>query len=118
MKMNEIIEKLGLKNLAPEGQSVNSLDILAGYSSDLLSDVLANAPTGGVLVTIQVHMNVIAVALHAGVAAIIFASNMSPNEAVISKAITEGLLLYSSEESTFDIVGKLYILGLRGGGQR
>ena len=44
--------------------------VSGGYASDMLSDVLANAPWGGVLVTIQVHMNVIAVSVNAGLAAV------------------------------------------------
>jgi predicted transcriptional regulator len=114
MKLGEIAGYLGLENLTPEVKSIDSLDISAGHSSDLLSDVLANAPGGSVLVTIQVNMSVIAVALHATVTAVIFASGMVPKEEIIERAATEKLPLYSSKESTFDIVGRLYLLGLRG----
>ncbi len=114
MKVNDIAEKLGLESLTPEIKTEESIDVLKGHASDLLSDVLANAPSGSVLVTIQVHMNVIAVALHAGVASVIFSSSMVPDEAVREKATLEGLPLYTSKESTFDIAGQLYCLGLRG----
>jgi hypothetical protein len=114
MKLNDITLKLGLTNLTPEIQLDESLDVSAGHASDLLSDVLANAPTDSVLITIQVHMNVIAVALHAGVAAVIFAAGLEPDEAVKERAALEKLPLFSSDESTFDIAGKLYALGLRG----
>ena len=114
MKLNDIALKLGLTNLTPEIQTDDSINVSAGHASDLLSDVLANAPSGSILVTIQVHMNVIAVALHAGVVAVIFASGMTPDEAVRKKATEERLSLFSSTESTFDIVGQLYALGLRG----
>ena len=115
MKLSDIVEKLDLKSLTPGIDLKDSTDLSKGHASDLLSDVLANAPSGSVLVTIQVHMNVIAVALHANVAAVIFASGLTPDEAVREKATAEGLPLYSSKESTFDIVGRLYALGLRGG---
>lgn len=85
-----------------------------GHSSDLMSDVLANAPAGGVLVTIQTHINVIAVSVHAGLTAVIFSSGMMPEERVIKRAVEEGLLLFVSDDSTFNIVGKLYALGIRG----
>lgn len=114
MKLSEIAERFELESLTPDIKSTGSLEISTGYASDLLSDVLANAPSGSVLVTIQVHMNVVTVALHAGVAAVVFSSGMTPKEEVIGKAIAEGLPLYTSKESTFDIVGKLYGLGLRG----
>ena len=74
MNLSQMAEKLGLQSLTPEVEAGNPADITGGYVSDLLSDVLAHAPNGGVLVTIQVHMNVIAVSVHAGLAAVIFAS--------------------------------------------
>ena len=114
MKLDEIERKLGLRNLTPEVRPEPSEDVTRGHASDLLSDVLANAPSGGVLVTIQVHMNVIAVALHAGIAAVIFAGGRAPDEPVRARAVEQGIALYTSEDSTFDIVGRLYALGLRG----
>ncbi len=116
MLMGEIATKLGLRNLTPEITAASVAEVKAGHSSDLLSDVLANAPGGSVLVTIQVHVNVIAVAVHAGLAAVVFASGMAPEEKVRQKALEEGLPLYSTGEPTFDVAGKLYALGLRGQG--
>jgi hypothetical protein len=87
------------------------------YASDLLSDVLANAPSGGVLLTIQVHMNVIAVAVHAGLAGVVFTGGMRPDAAVTAKAGEEGLALFATTACTFDAAGGLYALGLRGGGR-
>ena len=114
MKLNEIVEPLDLEHLTPELEGKNDLDVQGGHASDLLSDVLANAPAGGVLVTIQVHMNVIAVAVHAELAVVIFASSRGPDETVREKAIEEGIHLYVSKETTFDVVGQLYSMGLRG----
>jgi hypothetical protein len=116
MTLGEIAGRLGIKNLTPELASADKIEIKSGHSSDLLSDVLANAPGGSVLVTIQVHVNVIAVSLHAGLSGVIFASGMVPEERVRQKAVEEGLPLFASPEPTFDIVGKLYGLGLRGQG--
>ena len=114
MKLNEIAEKLELENMTPELQSCGSTDVSRGHASDLLSDVLSNAPRGSVLVTIQVHINVIAVSINAGLAAVIFSSGRVPGEAVRQKALEERIQLYSSKEPTFDVVGRLYALGLRG----
>jgi hypothetical protein len=114
VKLTEIAERLNLVNLTPETDPWRFTDMKAGHACDLLSDVLANAPAGGILVTIQVHLNVIAVCVHAGVSAVIFAAGMVPDDAVRQKAVEEGLVLYSTREPTFDIVGKLYFLGLRG----
>jgi hypothetical protein len=115
MKLSEITRSLGLADLTPALGSGSDMDVTGAHASDLLSDVLANAPAGGLLLTLQVHMNVVAVALHAGLHGVIFTSGMRPDEAVIAKAVEEKLRLYSTAEQTFDAAGKLYALGLRGG---
>ncbi len=113
MKLSEIVERLHLENLTPE-VPLEGREVAGGYVSDLLSDVLANAPRQGVLVTIQVHMNVLAVALHAGLAAVVFAAGRQPEPPVLAKAAKEQVPLLASKESAFDLVGQLYALGLRG----
>jgi hypothetical protein len=114
MKMEDIVRELGLTELTPPVGADEVVEITTGYASDLLSDVLAHAPTGGVLVTLQVHLNVIAVASHAELAAVIFAGGRRPEDDVIAKAAGEGLRLYVSPSGTFDIVGRLYGLGVKG----
>jgi hypothetical protein len=42
---------------------------------------------------------------------------MRPEELVRLKAIQEGLPLLATKESTFELAGRLYALGLRGRGQ-
>ena len=118
MTLGDITARLGLETLTPELSLNDSVEVTRGHASDLLSDVLANAPSGGVLVTIQAHMNVIAVALHADQAAVIFTQGMRPEENVRQKAVQEGLALLASADTTFEIAGKLYALGLRGEGRR
>jgi predicted transcriptional regulator len=114
MNLNQIAAALGLQSLAPASEESLQVEISRAHASDLLSDVLANAPSGGVLLTIQVHLNVIAVALHAAQAAVIFTSGMVPEEAVRNKATEEGIPLFSTDESTFDTAGRLYAMGIRG----
>lgn len=113
MTLHQMASELGLENLTPE-LTLPVGAITGGYVSDLLSDVLANAPHGGVLVTVQVHMNVIAVALHAGLAAVVLAGGRRPEEAVRAKASEEGIFLFTGTDSSFDLVGKLYARGVRG----
>jgi len=114
VNLSQIADQLGLKSLTPQLSPDNSADVSGGHVSDLLSDVLANAPAKGVLVTIQVHMNVIAIAVHADLAAVIFASGKTPEAAVVKKAVEEKIPLYVAKEPAFDVVGRLYSMGLRG----
>lgn len=113
MIVTELAAKLALRPLTPE-VTPSTEQVTGGYVSDLLSDVLANAPRGGVLVTVQVHLNVIAVAVHAELAGVIFALDRVPDESVRAKAVAEGIPLYTTEESAFDVAGRLYEFGLRG----
>jgi len=115
MTIGELSRKLNLEELATIPAGRDSQRVTGGFVSDLLSDVLACAPQGGLLVTAQVHMNVVAVSVHAGLAGVIFVSGRRPCEEVIAKAVEQDLLLYSSQSTSFDLVGEMYALGLRGG---
>jgi hypothetical protein len=114
VNLGKIAQTLGLKDLTPELRVDETRNVAGAYASDLLSDVLAHAPRGGVLVTIQVHLNVIAVAVHAELTGVVFASDRVPEEDVRRKAVEEGIALYASSEPAFDVCGRLYALGLRG----
>jgi hypothetical protein len=117
MRLEELARSLDLKELTPSNNGsgdTDAVDITQGYASDLLSDVLANAPVGGVLVTLQVHLNVIAVVSHAGLSAVIFSSGRVPDDDTIERAAEEGLSLYATPADTFDVVGRLYSLGIKG----
>lgn len=114
MNLKEIAAALSLENLTPGLDLTDDAPVTRAHSSDLLSDVLAHAPAGGVLLTIQVHMNVVAVAVHAGLRAVIFASSMKPADDVRARAAEEGIALFSTPQTTFDAGGRLYALGLRG----
>lgn len=115
MNPNELAGKLGFECLTPGIEAASAPALTGAYASDLMSDVLANAPQGGVLLTAQVHINVVAVAVHAGLAAVIFTGNRKPEDQVRAKAEEEKISLYSTRLSTFDAAGLIYGLGLRGG---
>ncbi len=113
MKLGELARKLQWTCLTP-GVTAEQADVRAGYVSDLLSDVIAHAPAKGVLVTVQVHLNVVAVAVHAELSAVVFAMDRGPEDAVLHKAVEEGIALYRSKATAFELVGRLYELGVRG----
>jgi hypothetical protein len=114
MTLRDIAAKLELTDLTPEIESQKTGEVEGAHASDLLSDVLAHAPVNGLLVTLQSHMNVVAVATHAGLAGIIFSSGRKPDAAVLKKAVEEKMPLFATKDTTFDAAGKLYALGLRG----
>lgn len=112
MLLTAIIDQLGLScftSLSDEQAVVTS-----GYASDLLSDVMGNAPTGALWVTMQCHPNVAAVASLLNLAAVVIVGNASPDEVTLRRAEEAGVVLLHSDLTTFETVGRLYELGVRG----
>jgi len=108
MDLNTIIKKLQLNVLS--GQENLNIDVSFGYTSDLLSDVIANSEEKNLWITLQTHQNIIAVAKLKDLAGIIIVNNREPNEDTIKKAKEEKVPLLSTSLKAFDVSGKLYTL--------
>ncbi len=108
MKVKEIIEKLQLTALS--GQNKLDTDVTGGYTSDLLSDVIANSKEGDLWITLQTHQNTIAVAKLKDLAGIIIVNNRQPDEDTLKKAGEENVPILCSTDMAFVVSGKLYEL--------
>jgi len=108
MKIKDIIEELQLNTLT--GQENLEVEVTGGYTSDLLSDVIANAKEGYLWITLQTHQNTIAVAKLKDLAGIIIVNNREPDEDTLRKAKEENVHIFCSQEMAFEISGKLYTL--------
>lgn len=106
MKLKEIIEKLQLHVL--EGQELLDTEVTGGYTSDLLSDVMANSKAKNLWITLQTHENIVAVAKLRDLAGIIIINNRQPDEEALRRAKEEKVILLASGDSAFNITGKLY----------
>lgn len=106
MKLKEIIEKLNLNVLTAKDKL--DAEVSGGYTSDLLSDVIANSKERNLWITLQTHVNIIAVAKLRDLAGIIIVNNRKPDEETLKKAEGEKVPLMTSEEPAFNISGKLY----------
>ena len=112
MNLQQIIDELNLTILT-ETRDFVGISPTGGYSSDLLSCVMAGAKKGNLWITLQAHLNIVAVAALNEVAAIIITENAQPDAASISKANQQGVILLSTSRSTYEINGKLWQLGIR-----
>jgi imidazolonepropionase-like amidohydrolase len=112
MNIQQIIEKLDLQVLT-EPRDFSSIVPTFGYSSDLLSCVMAGAPKQGIWVTLQAHGNIVAVAALLELTAVIITEGAMPDENTIQKANDEGVTLFSTPNSTFYTIGQLWEMGLR-----
>jgi hypothetical protein len=88
--------------------------VSGGYSSDLLSDVIGNAQEGDAWVTMQKHVNIVAVAQLKGIAVIVLVNGRRPDTETLERAEQEKIPIVSTGLPAFDAAGVLYSLGLRG----
>jgi hypothetical protein len=112
MNLQTIIDKLELTVLT-EPRDFASVTPKGGYTSDLLSCVMAGAKSNNIWVTLQAHMNIIAVASMLDVAAVIITENAQPEPNVIAKANEQNIILLSTSKFSYEICGKLWELNLR-----
>jgi predicted methyltransferase len=108
MKLKEIVEKLHFSVRCGE----ESLDkvVSGGYASDLLSDVIANSKAGNVWITMQVHVNIVAVAVLKDLAGIVIVQGRQPAEETLKKGRDEKIAIIVSDLPAFETAGKLYAL--------
>jgi hypothetical protein len=74
----------------------------AAYTSDLLSDVIAHCPGESVLITLQAHMNTVAVATLAGVRAILICHNRPISGDMLEAARRERIALVVTAASQYE----------------
>jgi len=113
MKLRDVLEELGLQVRA--GHDRLDREVRGAYASDLLSDVMAHCKAGDLWITLQIHLNVVAVATLNDLAGIILVNGREPEEATLRKAQAEGVALMVSPHAALDVCGRLYQMGIRGG---
>jgi len=108
MTTQELIDVLGLKALSNfEHREVNGV-----FISDMLSDVMAGARSGNVWVTVQTHKNIVPAANLVDVSAIIITNGKTVPLETIELATKHNIAILSTDYMTFELVGRLYSLGL------
>lgn len=108
MTVKELAEKLNLTIYSGQGGLNN--EILGGYTSDLLSDVMGNCNAGNVWVTLQTHKNIMAIASLKELAAIVLVKGFKPETETIEKSNEDNLPILGTDVQTFEITGKIYEL--------
>lgn len=112
MNLQQIIDQLNL-NVLTEPRDFAGITPTGGYSSDLLSCVMAGARKGHLWITLQAHLNIVAVGALNEVAAIIITENAQPDAASIEKANQQGVILLATSQPTYEVNGKLWEMGIR-----
>ena len=112
MTLNDCMKKLDLKVIVDAGTL--DRDITSCYVSDLLSNVMGQCKEGSLWVTMQGHQNIVAVASLVGMTGIIVVGGAAIEDEAVTKAKDNDVTILSTKESSFDVAGMLYELGLRG----
>ena len=111
MKVKDILDDLKLTQVT----SIENLDIeiTGGIVSDLLSNVMGQAASGMVWITMQGHHNIAAVGSLIGLSAVIVAADAKVEEDAINKSNENALAVFTTPLTSYDVAGKLYALGVK-----
>ena len=112
MKLSEVAKACDLE-IKVSDLDLNR-DVSGGYAGDLLSDVIANSKKGDIWITLQIHQNIIAVATLKELAGIVIIGGKEPAAEILEKAKIENVPILTSSLTAFELIGRLYELGIRG----
>jgi hypothetical protein len=112
MRLSELAQVLELEVRSAAGHL--DAKVRGGYASDLMSDVIANAEEGCVWVTLQTHVNIVAVAAMKELAGIILVLGREPQEETVKAGNEKHVPILVSGLPAFELIGRLYGLGIRG----
>lgn len=110
MKIKELIETTGW-HLVTEELDLDK-EVKGAYVGDLLSWVMGNGEPDAAWVTVQIHTNVVAVALLREFSCVIIADNANISDEMLEAAKEEGLVLIESKISAFETCKKLVEIGV------
>ena len=115
MTLQELIALADAENMTPE----LPLDtpVSCGYTCDLLSWVMAHGKPGMAWVTVQTHLNVIAVASLMEMAAVILPEGIEMEGPSLAKAKEEGVAVLQSPLTAYALCGRMAAAGLGDGAE-
>ncbi len=111
MTVGKLAEELGFQVLTGK----NNLDtpVENGFVGDLLSVVMGEAKEGCAWVTVQSHLNIIAVALLINAACIIVSEGSTVEPAALKKAEEEGIVVLGTPLSSYAAVAAMVGMGIK-----
>jgi hypothetical protein len=110
MTVAQLKDILDAKNLTP-GVSLAG-EVSCGYVCDLLSWVMAHGMPGTAWVTVQTHLNVVAVAVLMEFSCILIPEDIDMEESTLLKAQSENIPVLKSRKTAFQICGEMAAAGI------
>lgn len=105
MTIKNLKQALGLKSLT--NNEDDNRAVRGCYICDLLSYVMSHASKDNIWITVQTNINVVAVASLTEVGCVIIPENIEVEEITLKKACAEGIVIFSSPHTAYDIAKKL-----------
>ena len=109
MQVSEFVALSGCKVLPGEYED---RPIVSGYTCDLLSHVMGKGQADMAWITVQAHMNVIAVAALLDFACVIIPEGLPVDEMIVKRAAQEDIIMLSSELTAFELVALMHENGV------
>ncbi|MDR0396004.1 MAG: AraC family transcriptional regulator [Oscillospiraceae bacterium] len=108
--LNELKDALNLTELTASPDLSRTVE--SGYCCDLLSWVLARGAQGMAWITVQTHMNAVAIATLLDMSCVILPDNIQPEPDTLAKAGEEGVAVFVSPDNAYAICGKMWAMGI------
>jgi predicted transcriptional regulator len=108
MTIIELAKKVGLRSLS----RFHDRQVDGVFVSDMVSDVMAGAKSGNLWLTVQTHKSIVPAANLVDVSAVIITSGKDVPQETVELASKFNIAILSSPMPTFELVGKLFQLGL------
>ncbi|MDI6601984.1 MAG: DRTGG domain-containing protein [Thermoanaerobacteraceae bacterium] len=110
MKVSEIANTLNLKLLSGAGgldKEVNDV-----YICDLLSFVMSHASENSLWITVQTHINIVAIAVLIGISCIVIPESISVDEDTLLRAEKESIPIFTTPYTAYQLACRLRELGI------
>lgn len=106
MTVEEFAREAGLKIESAAGEAAVR-EIHGCYICDLLSWAMGRCRKDDVWITVQNHMNVVAVAVLTEAACVLMAEGVEPEPAVVERAEKQGVVILSGTETAYELACRL-----------
>ncbi|MGN0703207.1 MAG: DRTGG domain-containing protein [Lentihominibacter sp.] len=105
MQVKEMLQAIEAVNLTGAG---SDNEVTGVYACDLLSRVMSDCNAGDAWITVQTHLNILAVAELDEASCIIVPQGISIEEATLEKAREKDIAVLSTKLGTYEICWRLH----------
>jgi hypothetical protein len=105
VRISELAESFGYHCVQ---DSFADQPVASGYTSDLLSDVMANGTGKTLLITIQAHKNAVAVCSMAEIPAVVICNDRPIPDEMLEAAREQEIGVFVTGKDQFTVSGELY----------